>query len=181
MKVAFASALSLGVTSQAEYMEFELLKPVCQPEVFDKLKAQLPPGIELKELREVKTKQKAMMAQATEARYRAVMPLQGELALARMAVKKYNEADEVQFQRVTPKKKRDIELKAYMKKPVEVSVEGDMLVLDIDIAITDSGSVKPIEVIGALIEQFGLPAKAAEAKICRTAMLSNGKRLVELV
>jgi antitoxin component HigA of HigAB toxin-antitoxin module len=41
--------------------------------------------------------------------------------------------------------------------------------------------VKPIEVIGALIEQFGLPAKAAEAKICRTAMLSNGKRLVELV
>lgn len=181
MKVAFASALSLGVTSQAEYMEFELLKPVCQPEVFDKLKAQLPPGIELKELREVKTKQKAMMAQATEARYRAVMPLQGELALARMAVKKYNEADEVSFQRVTPKKKRDIELKAYMKKPVEVSVEGDMLVLDIDIAITDSGSVKPIEVIGALVEQFGLPAKVAEAKICRTAMLSDGKRLVELV
>jgi len=181
MKVAFASALSLGVTSQAEYMEFELLKPVCQPEVFDKLKAQLPPGIELKELREVKTKQKAMMAQATEARYRAVMPLQGELALARMAVKKYNEADEVQFQRVTPKKKRDIELKAYMKKPVEVSAEGDMLVLDIDIAITDSGSVKPIEVIGALVEQFAMPAKVAEAKICRTAMLSNGKRLVELV
>lgn len=181
MKVSFASALSLGVTSVAEYMEFELLKPVCQPEVFDKLKAQLPPGVELKELREVKTKQKAMMAQANEARYRAIMPLHGELALAEMAVKRYNEADEVQYQRVTPKKKRDIELKAYMKKPVEISCEGNALMLAIDIAITDSGSVKPSEVIAALVEQFAMPVKATEAKIVRTAMLSNGKRLVELV
>ena len=181
MKVAFASALSLGVTSEAEYMEFELLKPVCQPEVFDKLKAQLPPGIELKELREVKTKQKAMMAQADEARYAAYMPLRGDFVLAQAAVKRYNEAKEVQFQRVTPKKKRDIELKKYMKQAVKVSLEGNTLVLAIDIAITDSGSVKPSEVIAALVEQFELPAKAAEARITRTAMLSNGKRLVELV
>ena len=41
MKVAFASALSLGVTSEAEYMDFELTKPVCQPEVFDKLQKEL--------------------------------------------------------------------------------------------------------------------------------------------
>ena len=96
-------------------------------------------------------------------------------------MKRYNEAKEVQFQRVTPKKKRDIELKKYMKQPVKVSLEGNTLVLDIDIAITDSGSVKPSEVIAALVEQFELPAKAAEARITRTAMLSNGKRLVELV
>ena len=181
MKIAFASALSLGVTSEAEYMEFELLKPVCQPEVFDKLSAQLPPGIELKELREVKTKQKALMAQATEARYRVLMPLAGEFDLACAAVKKYNEAHEVQFQRVTPKKKRDIELKAYMLRPVAIEALGDVLQLDMDIAITQSGSVKPIEVIHALAEQFSLPANPAEAKICRTAMLADGKRLVELV
>ncbi|SHK50894.1 radical SAM-linked protein/radical SAM family uncharacterized protein [Selenomonas ruminantium] len=181
MKVSFASALSLGVTSEAEYMEFELLKPVCQPEVFDKLKAQLPPGVELKELREVKTKQKAMMAQADEARYAAYMPLQGDFALAEAAVKKYNETDEVNYQRVTPKKKREIELKKFMKKPVQLEVIDDKLKLAIDIAITDSGSVKPSEVISVLVEQFDLPVKAAEAKITRTAMLSNGKRLVELV
>ena len=181
MKVAFASALSLGVTSQAEYMEFELLKPVCQPEVFDRLAAQLPPGIELKELREVKTKQKALMAQATEARYRVALPLRGDFALASAAVKKYNEADEVQFRRVTPKKTRDIELKEYMLQPVTCEAVGDELQLDIDIAITPCGSVKPSEVLAALIEQFALPVKASEAKICRTAMRSKGKRLVELV
>ncbi|MCR5758167.1 MAG: TIGR03960 family B12-binding radical SAM protein [Selenomonas sp.] len=181
MKVSFASALSLGVTSEAEYMEFELLQPVCQPEVFDRLKAQLPPGVELRELREVKTKQKAMMAQATEARYRAYMPLQGDMALAEAAVKRYNEANAVDFQRVTPKKKRDIELKKFMKKNVEAFQEGNSLVLLLDIAITDSGSVKPSEVIAALVDQFGLPARTTEAKIVRTAMLSQGKRLVELV
>jgi len=162
-------------------MEFDLLKPLCQPEVFDRLKAQLPPGIELKELREVKTKQKAMMAQATEAQYQAYIPLQGDLSLAEAAVKRYNEAKEVNFQRITPKKKRDIELKKFMKKAVDAVQQGDLLVLSLAIAITDSGSVKPSEVIAALVEQFGLPVRAAEAKIVRTAMLSQGKRLVELV
>ena len=37
MKLAFASALAVGVTSDAEYMDFELTKPLCQPEVFDRL------------------------------------------------------------------------------------------------------------------------------------------------
>ena len=39
LKLAFASALSLGVTSEAEYVDFELTKNLCKPEVFDKLKA----------------------------------------------------------------------------------------------------------------------------------------------
>ena len=37
MKIAFASALSVGITSTCEYMDLELKKDVCQPEVFDKM------------------------------------------------------------------------------------------------------------------------------------------------
>ena len=53
IKIAFASALSLGVISDAEYMDFELTKPLCQPEVFDRLSKALPLGVKLLRLKEV--------------------------------------------------------------------------------------------------------------------------------
>ena len=154
---------------------------MCQPEVFDKLKAQLPKGIELKGLREVHGKHKALMAEADEARYRACLELTGPAAEALAAVRRYNEAAEVNYQRITPKKKRDIELKQYMLQPLTLRENGGQLEMELDIAITQSGSVKPSEVILVLAEQFGLPVNPAEAKITRTAMLSGGKGLLELV
>ncbi|SDG38149.1 radical SAM-linked protein/radical SAM family uncharacterized protein [Selenomonas sp. WCT3] len=181
MKVAFASALSLGVTSDAEYMDFELLKPVCQPEVFDRLNAQLPPGAKLKELREVHGKQPALMAQADEARYTLLVPYEGDEASAQRAVKAYNDAAEVIFHRVTPKKKREIETKQYMKQPVKAEVTKDGLKLVMDIVITQSGSVKPVEVLRAIAEQFALPVDAGKALITRNGLFGHGKRLIELV
>lgn len=181
MKVAFASALSLGVTSDAEYMDFELVKPVCQPEVFDRVNAQLPPGAKIKELREVRGKQPALMAQADEARYTLFVPYDGDEAVAKQAVKAYNDASEVIFHRVTPKKKREIETKQYMKQPVTAELTADGLKLVMDIVITQSGSVKPVEVLRAIAEQFELPVDAGQALITRNGLFGHGKRLIELV
>lgn len=181
MKVSFASALSLGVTSEAEYMDFELVKPVCQPEVFDRLKAQLPPGAELRELREVHGKQPALMAQADEARYTLTVPYTGSEAEAQKAIKAYNDAAEVIWQRVTPKKKREIETKQYMKQPVTAELTAAGLRLVMDIIITQSGSVKPVEILTAIQQQFGLAVDASQALITRNGLFAHGKRLIELV
>lgn len=180
MKVAFASALSLGVTSEAEYMDFELTRPVCQPEVFDRLKAQLPPGAELRELRAVHGKLPALMSQADEARYTLIVPYDGDELAALQAVRAYNEADRAVWQRVTPKKKREIETKQYMKKPVQAEVTAEGLKLALDIVITQSGSVKPVEVLGVICQQFGLAANPAQALITRSGLFGRGKRLIEL-
>lgn len=82
IKLAFASALSLGVVSEAEYMDFELTKPLCQPEVFEKLSGALPVGIRLLRLRAVREpkpcrgkKHKALMAEVEEAEYEILLPL----------------------------------------------------------------------------------------------------------
>ena len=181
MKVSFATALSLGVTSEAEYMDFELVKPVCQPEVFDRLKAQLPPGAELRELREVHGKQPALMAQADEARYTLTVPYTGSEAEAQKAIKAYNDAAEVIWQRVTPKKKREIETKQYMKQPVTAELTAAGLRLVMDIIITQSGSVKPVEILTAIQQQFGLAVDASQALITRNGLFAHGKRLIELV
>ena len=181
MKVAFASALSLGVASEAEYMDFELTKPVAQPEVFDRLSAQLPPGVKLLRLKEVRTKHKALMAETDEARYRITVPYTGDAAAAEKAVAAYNAAHEVHYERVTPKKKREIETKQYMLAPVTVEAGDGALRLTMDIRITQAGSVKPLEVLTAMAGQFGLAVRPTQAMITRTGLYGQGRTLLDLV
>ncbi len=181
MKISFASALSLGVDSEAEYMDFELVKELCQPEVFDRLSAQLPPGVQLLRLKQVKTKHKALMAETDEARYVLHIPYTGDIRLAEQAVIAYNRAPEVHFHRVTPKKTREIETKQYMLQPVSFEAGDGEIVLRMDIRITQAGSVKPIEVLQAIIENFGLEADYAQARITRTGLFGRGRTLLDLV
>ncbi|MFC2637297.1 MAG: TIGR03960 family B12-binding radical SAM protein [Mitsuokella sp.] len=181
MKVAFASALPLGVTSKAEYMDFELTRPLAQPEVFDRLRAQLPLGAELRALRPIEGKHKALMAEADEGTYCVRVPFFGEEAAAEHAVCAYNAAKHAVWHRVTPKKARAIETKDYMLRPVTCQADGKELAFMMDIAITPAGSVKPIEVLGTMAESFGLAVNPAEAKIERTGLFGKGKKLIDLV
>ena len=61
MKMAFASALAMGVTSDKEYMDFEMARPLNAQEVMDRLNAHLPQGVRIlriKPVREFKNKKK---------------------------------------------------------------------------------------------------------------------------
>ena len=190
IKLAFASALSLGVVSEAEYMDFELTKPLCQPEVFEKLSQALPEGVKLLRLKPVREpkpckgkKHKALMAEVEEAEYELLLPMAEGAGWdgAVNAVKAYNEAKEVFVHRVTPKTDKQIETKQYMMQPVKLSMAGDLLKLNMDIAITQTGSVKPGEVLELLVKEYGLPGILGRVLIRRTAMKGQGKPLIELV
>lgn len=186
MKIAFASALAVGVTSDAEYMDFELTKQLCQPEVFDKLKNSLPPGVKLlkvKPVREFKNqkKHKALMAEVDLAEYELLVPLQGDWEQAQKAISDFNAVEEAVFHRVTPKKTKDIEVKQYLNAPVKLAMSGDGLKISMDIIITQSGSIKPQEILSLLADEYALPVQVAEALINRTALKGEGKPLIDLV
>ena len=190
IKLAFASALSLGVVSEAEYMDFELTKPLCQPEVFEKLSQALPEGVKLLRLKPVREpkpckgkKHKALMAEVEEAEYELLLPMAEGAGWdgAVNAVKAYNEAKEAFVHRVTQKTDKQIETKQYMLQPVKLSMAGDLLKLNMDIAITQTGSVKPGEVLELLVREYGLPGILGRVLIRRTAMKGQGKPLIELV
>ena len=186
MKIAFASALAVGVTSDAEYMDFELTQQLCQPEVFDKLNKNLPPGVKvlkLKLVREFKNqkKHKALMAEVDLAEYDIYVPLESDWDSAVKAVKLFNEQEEVIYHRVTPKKTKDIEVKQYLAKPVKLAMSGDKLKVTMDIIITQSGSIKPQEILGLLAESYGLNVNSYDALINRRALSGSGKPLIDLV
>ena len=181
MKLSFASALAVGVTSDAEYMDFELTKPLCQPEVFDRLRAQLPKGAELLRLREHREKQAALMSVVDRACYEIRLPYAGTPGEAEHALAGFHRAAEVRYLRVTPKKRREIEVKQYIGKPIEASIAQQELLLSMELRITPTGSVKPGEILELLAERFELPVDVRKARIHRTALLSKGKNLMELM
>ena len=186
MKLAFGSALAVGVSSEAEYMDFALKKPLAQPEVFDRLSAQLPPGVRVLALRPVRGKHVALMAQADAADYRVRVPLLGDPTVAaqaaRQALGAFRAVPEVFVTRVTPKKTRRKEIKQYLKGPLTVSLADGVLTLSLTTRIfKEAGSVKPGEILAVLVESFGLPVRVAEADIHRTALTGGGKDLIDLV
>ena len=106
---------------------------------------------------------------------------EGTEAEAQAAVSAYNKASQAIYNRVTPKKKREIETKQYMLKPVEAFMADGELKLDFDISVTPEGSVKPLEVFTVIVESFGLKAEPNQARIERTGLLGKGRRLIDLV
>ena len=180
MKIAFASALSVGITSTCEYMDLELKKDVCQPEVFDKLRAALPPGVELLQVKQIDMRSKALMSVVDEGSYEIKMPLPDDLDKLQHAVDTFNKTAQIIITRETPKKRKEIEIKQYLPKKITLTAENNVLKLQLNIKITSTGTVKPNEVLEALNREFQLDLPVKEALICRTGLYNQGKNLIDI-
>lgn len=180
MKIAFASALSVGITSTCEYMDLELKKDICQPEVFDKLRAALPPGVELLQVKQIDMRSKALMSVVDEGSYEIKMPLPDDLDKLQHAVDTFNKTAQIIITRETPKKRKEIEIKQYLPKKITLTAKNNVLKLQLNIKITSTGTVKPNEVLEVLNREFQLDLPVKEALICRTGLYHQGKNLIDI-
>ncbi|MDR3562872.1 MAG: TIGR03936 family radical SAM-associated protein [Negativicutes bacterium] len=177
MKIAFGSALSLGVTSDTEYLDVELKDDMAVADFSAALAGHLPAGIELKAVREIAAGQAALMAVVNLTSYRVTLPLPEELTTAAVeeCVRRFNEALEVLFVKESPKGRRQIDVKEYMVGDVVTTVVPEGIALDMTIRITPGGSVKPSAVLTVLADQFGLAVNQSAALINRTGLyVSDG-------
>ena len=179
MKVAFASALSLGAASDAEYVDFEMTEALSPHVVMERLGEHLPRGAQIVRLKMLTGKHKALMADVDEARYRIVVPYAGDIEGVRESVRLYNEAGTAVWQRITPKKRRTIETKAYVKTPVSYAWENGRLTFWMNLVVTSEGSVKPIEVLSVMVQDFGLPIDPNEAYVTRIGLFADGTALID--
>ena len=179
MKVAFASALSLGAASDAEYVDFEMTEALSPHVVMERLGAHLPCGAQIVRLKMLTGKHKALMADVDEARYRIVVPYAGDIEAVRESVRLYNEAGTAVWQRITPKKRRTIETKAYVKTPVSYAWENGRLTFWMNLVVTPQGSVKPIEVLSVMVQDFELPIDPNEAYVTRIGLFADGVALID--
>ena len=180
MKISFASALSLGVTSDAEYMDLELKKDICQPELFDKLSATLPPGVQLLQAKQIDMRSKALMSIVDEASYDIEVPCFDNLEIITANIKKFNQASEIIFIRETPKKRKEIEIKQYIAPITKYSLTDNILKISLHIKITSTGTTKPNEVLSTLKNEFKLNLAIEDALICRTGLYHQHKALIDV-
>ena len=179
MKVAFASALSLGAASDAEYVDFEMMEALSPSVVMKRLGKHLPRGAQMVRLKLLEGKHKALMADVDEARYRITVPYVGDLDAVRESVRRYNAAESAVWERVTPKKKRTIETKTYIKTPVSFTLEHERLTFWMNLVVTSEGSVKPIEVLSVMVRDFALPIDPNEAYVTRIGLFADGVALID--
>ena len=179
MKVAFASALSLGAASDAEYVDFEMREDLAPSLVIERLRNHLPRGAQIVRLKILEGKHKALMADVDEARYRIAVPYAGDVEAVRTSVARYNAAESAVWERSTPKKHRAIETKAYVKTPVSFQMENGRLIFWMNLIVTPQGSVKPIEILSVMVRDFDLPVDPSEAYVTRTGLFADGVALID--
>ncbi len=167
MKISFASALPLGVTGAAEYMDLEMMEKVPLAEAMERLQAVLPKGFAVRAARYMPPKTGAMMALINLAEYEISLDLpKDKIAAAQDAVAGFNRAETAPYTKVTPKARREIDLKQFVCEPIVCSATESGVLLRVNVSVTAKGSVKPGEIIAALTENFALPEEALQNALC---------------
>ena len=184
MKVAFASALAVGVTSDAEYMDLDMEEQIEPSEVIARLNAVLPPGIQVREAGYVDERAAALMAVVDQTDYQILIPVTGAFSVAdaQMSLTRFAEMEKVVYVRHSPKGKRFIDLKQYIAHPLEMENTPQTVQLSLSIKMTSGGSVKPSEILDVLVSDFGFPVQSQTALIHRTALwaAADGKQVSPL-
>jgi radical SAM-linked protein len=180
MKFSLASALGVGITSQAEFLEIELAKDINLEIAIEKLSAALPMGIHVKAADLVENKAAKLMASVGGADYYVQVPCLEE---CREQIERFNMADSVLFQKPIPKgrgKTKEIQVKDFIQK-IEWEYNNNKLELKFACKITPTGSMKATELLKILKDQFAVPLVLEQADIERRdlyALNDKGRKKV---
>ena len=148
MKYSLASALGVGVVSYAEFVELELAEPVHPLEAAEALQKALPRGIRVLAVDAVENSAPALMSVAGGAEYRVTLLF---------------------FEKQAPKAKekvKRIDVKFYISELSAVQREKETE-LHFHCRITHDGSMKAVDLLNTLNEQYGLQLPVEKADIER--------------
>jgi len=174
LKFSLASALGVGVVSYTEFVEIELAEPMEVEAAARALDAALPRGIRVLAADAVDTHHVALMSQAAGALYRVTLPYAGDV---QEAVRQFNAADSLLFQKAAPKTKakvKEIDVKFYIPQ-LKAERVGENVVFTFDCKITPTGSMKAVDLLNALNEQYALQLPVELADIERLKLYRSNK------
>ncbi len=170
MKIAFASALGVGVSSNCEACEIELKQVEEQDVLVSRLRNCLPRGIKIIAADMVSKKSAKLMAIARAADYLVTLPLQSAITPEQVAeiAKNYNEGPTIRYQKKLPKNKgvKEVNLKDFVSA-ISLQQQGTNLLLSFTCLITPEGSLKAMEIAQVITEHFLLPVSIEDLHIFR--------------
>ena len=184
MKLSLDSALGVGVTADPLYLEIRLEKDMPVEEVKERLSRQLPKGIVIHSIVEAAPEWPKFVAVFNEDSYEMEGPTvegAGEEAFreAEKSLEAFNALPSFLYNRVTPKKVREMDVKTMILEPMKVRFTKDRAYLTFSLIRSQTGTVQPKDIWKLLAESFHMPWTPGEFICSRTGTYRNvqGKRL----
>jgi radical SAM-linked protein len=174
MKIAFASALAVGVTSSFEYMDLELKVEIPVKDVIGQISRELPPGIKVHQGKYMPERSAALMSIVKLASYTITLLLSPEIAqYIEKGLQDFNAQKNIPYTRKSHKGTKEIDIKEYLPEDIGYLFDGQSVKLSLNIRIMPNGSVKPSEVLGTFLTKYEIPFDAASAAIHRDGLYIN--------
>lgn len=172
MKISFSSALALGVTAAAEYIDMDVLEEDSLESIMERLNRVAPPGLEVLDGKEMPDKVKKMMAICNYSIYEVTGPTTTDVEWSEL-LKTFNEASEISYEKVTPKKTRIIDVKEFVKESITAHVDDGKVTLVMGIGIYPQGTIKPSEVWNLGKDSYNWPITSDYEIHRRAIMVEN--------
>lgn len=157
-KIAFGSALAVGVEGTREYVDIELLQELDLKEILGRLQEQLPVGIRLIEGRVITQGARALMAVLNAASYRITVPMGLPVTEERLQeeISNWLAREHVPYARYSKKGRVEKDIRPWVKT-LTGHIQGDEVVFELEVEVGNQGSVRPEEVIASLCDLENLP------------------------
>lgn len=141
--ISFATALALGTTSDAEWVDISFAENITPQELIERLNGQLPDGIHLVEAKEVPTNAPSLMAQVARSTYRVTL---------KSVPDRWDLPESLTAERKSDKGTKQVEIRPWIYgiQPVEDGVE-------MELACGSRGNLKPEEALRTLATHYGTP------------------------
>lgn len=159
MKIAFDAALAVGVTADPLYMEIKIEKDATPDEIKKRLMLQLPRGIVIHDIKEVEDSFGKLVTFLTEDVYEMEGPISnnGDVENAEQNIQKFNQLTSFIYERITPKKVRQMDIKPMIIEPMQIRIEKNRAYLRFSLVRSQSGTVQPKDIWKLLAESFHMP------------------------
>ena len=140
-------------------MEIKLEKDMPIEEVKERMQREMPKGMTIYHIEEAAQEWPKFVAFFNEDAYEMEGPVTegADAEAAKEAIDRFNALPSFIYQRVTPKKVREMDVKPMIMEPMKVRIEGERAYLTFSLIRSNTGTVQPKDVWKMLAESFGLP------------------------
>lgn len=159
-RISYASALAVGVTSEDEYLDLQLMKDISAEEVMRRVRGTLPTGLRLLAAVPVTKRKESLMALINMARYRVEIRLLQVLKQETVEemVNRVLSSTTCLVLRQGKKGEREVDIRPglyWLEGRIEANSEHEnsKLIIEMDVQTGSLGNVKPVEVMEILKEK----------------------------
>lgn len=175
-KISFAAPLSVGVSSESEYVTVELQDEMDILEFKDKVNMELPKGIKFIKCKYIDEKSKSLMSIVEDGTYivKCITEDAYDLSEIEKHVKDFLDKKEILYKKIGKRKKEKIiNIRNFIKNMIVLSKEDNEVIFKMTVSTGSQGNLKPEILIKKLVELEGIKIDLEKLRVHRLELFSS--------